>query len=258
MTGAGAVGWAVVMARASRSCAPSAWPTWMAALLFTTAAGLGPAQAAGSSDRALAVLAAAKAAMGGPAWDRISGWRERGRHGEVAYETLLDFHRYGARFASTRNGATRVHGFNGTIVWDRGPDDKVAVSRAPAQLAEAEQSAYASTFAFFFPRRFPARFEDLGVRSDRGMTFDVVKVSPVGAAPIEVWVDHSTHLIARFVDRSGPKPVTALASDYRWVGGVREPFRIDVSDGDPARAQTVVVDSVVLEPVARSAFDPPA
>jgi hypothetical protein len=218
---------------------------------------LQPAKAAGTPNSATEVLAAAKAATGGAAWDRISGWHERGRHGEVAYETLLDFRGYGTRFSSTNGGATRVRGFNGAVAWERGPDGKVVVSRDAARLADARQSAYGSTFAFFFPQRFPAKFDYLGAHTQEGATFDVVKVTLIGATPMEIWIDRSTHLVARFVDRSGPKPVTAILSDYRSVGGIRQPFRIEVSDGDPAHSQTGEVESVVLEPVARREFDPP-
>jgi hypothetical protein len=232
-------------------------PLCTAWALLAVAQASGQTHAAGTSAKALAVLASAKAATGGTAWDRITGWHERGRHGGSAYDTLLDFRRYGARFANTRDGATHVRGFNGTVVWVLGPDGKVSTSRDPARLADMRQSAYFSTFAFFLPARFPAQFDYLGVQTDDGASFDVVKVSPLGAAPIAVWVERSTHVPARFVDRSPPKPMVGRLSDYRTVGGVREPFRIDLSDGDPAHSQTVEVDSVVLQPVGSGAFDPP-
>jgi hypothetical protein len=226
------------------------------ALALASAAAFRPARA-GTADPALAVIAAAKAAMGGAAWDRIAGWHERGRHGAVSYETWLDFRRYGARYASTRDGVTRVNGFNGRVVWDQASDGKVTISRDAGRLAEARQSAYASSFAFFLTRRFQAGFEYLGGQAEAGASFDVVRVTPEGATPIEVWVDRSTHLLNRFVDRSGAKPVTVRASDYRPVGAIRQPFRLDISDGDPAHDETGFVDSVVLEPVARGLFDPP-
>jgi hypothetical protein len=245
------------MTRAFGKGSRSVRQAWIAALLSAPLAVFGQAQAAGTSETTLTVLAEAKAATGGAAWDRISGWHERGRHGATTYETFLDFRRYGARFASTRGGSTRVHGFNGSVVWDLSPDGKVVMNRDPPHLAEARQSAYGSTFAFFFPRRFPARFEYLGAQADAAASFDVVRVTPRGSTPMEVWVDRSTHLIARFVDRTGPTPVTANLSDYRQVGDIRQPFRIDVGDGDPTHSEKGQVESVVLESVARNKFDPP-
>ena len=230
---------------------------WTATAFLVAALALGQAEAAGTSAKAIAVLSAAKAATGGTDWDRVQGWHERGRHGDAAYETLLDFHSYRGRYATTRDGKTRVHGFNGRLVWDIGTDGKLTTSRDPAAVADARLTSYVSTFAFFRPSEFPARFEYLGVQTEQGASFDVVRVTPDGAKPIEVWVDRSTHLPARLVDRSGPAQDVARASDYRKVGGVRQPFRIDDSDGNPAHAQSVEVDSVVLEPLAPDAFDPP-
>ena len=229
----------------------------LAALLLVAAIAAGQARSAPTSAKAMMVLSAAKAATGGAAWDRIRGWHERGRHDDVAYDTLLDFRSYRGRYASTRDGKTRVHGFNGSLVWDVGSDGKLTTSRDPAAVADARLTSYFSTFAFFRPSEFPARFEYLGVQTEQGASFDVVRVTPEGVKPIEVWVDRSTHLPARLVDRSGPTPDVARSSDYREVGGVRQPFRIDDSDGNPAHAQTVEVDSVILEPLAPHAFDPP-
>lgn len=228
-----------------------------AATLAAVALSSGPRGAAETADPARAVMAAAKAATGGAAWDRITGWHERGRHDGATYDTLLDFRRWAFRFATTRDGKTRVNGFDGSLVWRQGPDGKVTTKRDAASLADARLSAYGSTFAFLRPARFPARFQYLGVRTDGAASFDVVRVTPEGTTPMEVWVDRKTHLFARLVDRSGPKPVTARLSDFRPVGGIRQPFRLEISDGDPAHAQIGVVESVVLEPVARGAFDPP-
>ena len=215
---------------------------------------LRPAKAA---DPATEVLTQAKVAMGGTAWDHISGWHERGRHGDAAYDTLLDFHHWGSRFANNRGGITRVRGFNGTTVWDQDASGKVSASHDSARLADARQSAYGSIFGFFFPERFRANFKYLGTKTEDGVSFDVINIIPESTVPMEVWIDRSTHYVARFVDRSGPKPVTAFLSDYRPLGGVLEPSKIEVSDGDPGHASVGRVDDVTLEAVKRSAFDPP-
>ena len=220
-------------------------------LLTTT---VRPAKAA---DPATEVLAQAKVAMGGTAWDHISGWHERGRHGDAAYDTLLDFHRWGSRFANNHAGTTRVHGFNGTTVWDQDANGKVSVSHDPARLADARQSAYGSMFGFFFPERFHANFRYLGIKTEDGASFDVLSIIPENTVPMEVWINRSTYYVARFVDRSGPKPVTAFLSEYRPLGGVLEPSKIEVSDGDPEHASVGRVNDVTLEAVNRNAFDPP-
>ena len=215
------------------------------------------AQPVKADDPATQVLAQAKEAMGGTAWDKVTGWHERGHHGDATYDTLLDFHHWGSRFANNHAGSTRISGFNGTIVWDQDASGKVSVSDDPARLAEARQSAYGSIFGFFFPGRFHADVKYLGLKTEEGASFDVVSITPENTVPMEVWIDHSTHFVARFVDRSGPKPVTAFLSDYRPLGGVLEPSKIEVSDGDPGHTSVGRVDDVTVQAVKRSAFDPP-
>ena len=109
----------------------------LAAALLVAAVAAGQARSAPTAAKAMMVLSAAKAATGGAAWDRIRGWHERGRHGDVAYDTLLDFRSYRGRYASTRDGKTRVHGFNGWLVWDVAPDGKLTLRRDPAAVADA-------------------------------------------------------------------------------------------------------------------------
>src|SRR5580704_15278236 len=69
--------------------------------------------------RAQAVLAAAKAASGGAAWDQMPGWHEVGIHNGARYETWLDPYRYGMTTQETRDGKTSDHRFNGQTIWRR-------------------------------------------------------------------------------------------------------------------------------------------
>jgi hypothetical protein len=59
-----------------------------------------PAPLAAQPPSAASVLAAAKEASGGAAWDRIDGLAERGGHGGTASRTWLDFRRPGMRMES--------------------------------------------------------------------------------------------------------------------------------------------------------------
>jgi hypothetical protein len=108
------------------------------------------------------------------------------------------------------------------------------------------------------PDRFPAKFTSLGEKSTDGERFDVVRIEPTGSKPIDIWVDRASHLVVRFVDNTGPAPVLGRLSDFRTVDGVKVPFHISVRDGDPAHSEELQVASVVIEPIPRAAFDPPA
>lgn len=215
-----------------------------------------PAAADSSADRAMAILASAKSASGGEAWDRITGWHERGTHGDVAYETFLDLQREGSLFRNTKDGKTSTRGFNGAVAWEQKPDGQVSQSTEPARLADARLSWYASASAFFFPERFPARFADLGKQTEGKTVYDRLRITPAGGNPFELWIDHSTHLVTRLVDRTGPKPLTASMSSYGEFDGLKLPTGFTVSDG--THTQQAQIESYDLTPVPRSTFDPPA
>jgi len=217
-----------------------------------------PAGAATSSHQAAEILAAVKTASGGAAWDKVTGWHENGIHGTVAYVTLLDYQRYGSLFQETRDGQTYLRGFNGAIAWDEGPDGKVVVNSEPARLADARTTAYVSINGFFFPDRFPARFDYLGAATKGKHHYDIVRITPEGANPFELWVDRATHLIAKLVDRTGRRPVVATISGYEEVDGLKLGSGFTVSDGIPAHFQAVHIGRYELAPVSRAAFDPPA
>ena len=229
---------------------------WRIVVMVAVAAAL--AERAGAApDQGEAVIAAAKAASGGSAWDRLAGWDETGTHGGAAYETKLDPHGYGMVSTTVRNGASMSGGYNGVVAWNTDPDGKTEVSRDAAEIADARQSAYESVYAFFLRDRFPAQVSYLGERRADGGDFDVVHIQPEGSKPIDVWVDRTTHLIDRIVDNSGPAPLTVRMSDFRTVDGVKIPFHQVMSAGDPASDQTLDVTSIKTAPIPRAAFDPP-
>jgi hypothetical protein len=222
------------------------------------AAALLATPAAAAPDAAAAVIAAAKAAAGGSAWDRLGGWDETGVHGGASYETKVDPHSYGLVTTTIRNGATIAGGYNGVVAWSTDPDGKTQIFSDPGQLADARGTAYGGVFAFFLADRFPAQFSYLGEKRVDGGDFDVVGIQPTAAKPLEVWVDRATHLVDRFVDRSGSVTLTVRMSDFRTVDGVKVPFRQVMSAGDPASDQELQVTSIKTAPIPRAAFDPPA
>ena len=216
-----------------------------------------PAGAAASSQKALAILAEIKAASGGDAWDKVTGWHETGVHGTTAYETWLDYQHYGSLFKQTRDDHIRLRGFNGTIAWDRGPDGRVVVSTEKSRLAEARTTAYASINGFLFPDRFPARFDYLRAASEGDRQYDVLRITPESANAFELWVDRATHLVAKLIDRTGERPVVATITGYEEVDGLKLGSGFTVSDGIPAHAETARIGRYEVTSLARSVFDPP-
>lgn len=200
------------------------------------------------------VLAEAKAASGGAAWDRLAGSWERGTHGPVRYETSLDFRRLAFRFENTVAGQVRVHAFDGAQVWDAAPGEPVKASRDPAAVREAITTAFVSNNGYFFPERFPARAT---LKPGVDAAFDVVEIEPAGGRAFELWFDRRTHLPMRLVDRTGAPPVTVEVSDYRRVGDVRVAFRATVKSLDGKVLDNGVVEAVEHRAIPASAFKPP-
>ncbi|MGA0606449.1 hypothetical protein ACO2Q0_10655 [Phenylobacterium sp. VNQ135] len=153
---------------------------------------LAPAAALGQvSPDAARVLAQARSASGGAAWDRLTGSWERGTHGPVRYETALDFRRLAFRFENTVAGQVRVHAFDGEQVWDAAPGQAPKVSRDPEAVREAITTAYVSNNGHFFPQRFPSRAV---LRIGVDPAFDVVEIEPAGGRAFELWFDRKTAL----------------------------------------------------------------
>jgi len=228
---------------------------------FLLTAGLGlalavlavQAQAQGYSRTAQKVLAQARAAAGGAAWNRLRGWHEVGRRDGLRYEAWLDPLRYGMRVETREPAGVAVRGFNGLGDWAITPSGAVTGIDVTKQVSQARTEAFYDVHGYFYPGRFDARGESLGVRRLQGRAYEVVMVKPWGAHPRELWFDARTHLLARMIDRSGAKPSVMSFSDYRKVGQVKVAFRIASEDGGPVRE----IESLDFAPVDRARFSLP-
>jgi hypothetical protein len=220
--------------------------------------------AAAQSDPAVhaaALLAEAKAASGGAAWDALGGWHETGVAivGDVQgrYDTWVDLRRMGMANHHVLAGASQTRGFDGTTVWLVDSAGRLHASQAPADVATARQGAYVSAWGFFFPDRFPAQRVFIGTATVDGADFDIVRATPEGGLPMELWIDRRTHLVSRMVDRSGPHTSVAILSDFRTVGGVVTPFVVAESDGDPKHTLELHLGAIDFSPVDPARFAPP-
>jgi hypothetical protein len=191
----------------------------------------------GWSGRGTDIIALAKTATGGEAWDRIEIWHETGTvssEGAVSrYEHWTDL-----RSLATRNVAASAPAY---MMFD-GRAAYQCMNTECNPMTEAESAAiksgeYVAGFGFFFPDRFPAEVHSGGTRHEHGSQFDVVEVSPVGLDPIELWVDRNTHYIVRIVYGLGQFHTDF--SDYRRVtGGVTVPF-VGVDGQNEVKTETV-------------------
>jgi len=195
------------------------------------------------------IIAAAKTATGGSAWDAIYIWHEAGHvissSGESSqYEHWADLPSLKTLNASVQGSELHYMIFDGQAAYES--TNRNFEPRSALDLKIIRGGAYLACFGFFFPNRFPASFRFDETRTDHGVGYDVVTVSPTGLDSIDVWVDQKTHRIFRLV-HSGGQFHTDL-SDYRTVGAVTVPF---LSIDEEATIQS---DSVAFEPAGSTSF----
>lgn len=235
------------------------YPLKCGALLLVLAclSNLGPAQAATS--KAQAVLAAAKRATGGSAWDTPQGCYEEGTHGDgaISYRTRFSLRHYGMRVDSDRGGKTRSMGFDGKAQWQGMGAGPAMVRTDAGSIGEAILTNYLSINGFFFPDRFPAKITYVRLAREGTKTFDVIELTPTGSRTLEIWFDARTHLISRVLDSHAPTPVRVEASDYRQSEGLTVAYKLETFGPDGALLDRGVVTSFRCGAIDDSVFAPP-
>ena len=206
------------------------------------------------------LMAQMKTASGGSALDGPMGFHETGtalRDGmPVTYQTWGDLHSLHTRSEMTMGGATLTSGFDGKVAWSQGPDGKVQIDTSDEGLAGARLGAYLTVGGYFYPDRFPARFDFAGTRSANGKSYDVVTATPVGAQPVDFWLDHETHLLQRISGMDGATPFEGDVGRYEAVDGAMIGFELHQKQGDHRMDMTLT--HYVFEPVPFERFAPPA
>lgn len=178
--------------------------------------------------QAAGLLTQAKQATGGAAWDKIDTLVE---HGTLAgpsvrgsYDSVTDLR----HILSVENAAlgptVSGQGWDGHAAWSTDSTGQVRVERSQEATAAGIEQAYRAAYGFFWPDRWPASRSYVGEKQADGLTYDVVKVTPKDAQPLELWFDRATHRIAREADITGADPHTQILGDYRAVGGMMLPF----------------------------------
>jgi hypothetical protein len=190
-----------------------------------------------------ALIEAAKQAMGGSAWDTTRVWHESGEltSGGLAghyesWESLDSLHNTGRFKLGPVSGSS---GWDGKQAWTTDTTGEVRIETSSEAIAQAIQDAYRSGYGFFFPNRFESTREFVGARSADGTNYEVIKVTPQGAEPFEVWFDPNTHLVAREVQLTGSQPHTFIFSDFQRIDGLLLPKQTIDRIGGNAKYDTV-------------------
>lgn len=216
------------------------------------------------------VLAGCGAAASGPAplaryarasgsWDAVAALETRSAlaiGGLTGESTSLDDVRTGRFVTHTVLGPLdQRDGFDGAARWTQTIGGEVVVLDDPAALRQAATDRWLTTRGYTRPG---AAYRALPATTDGARTFHVVEATPAGGAPIALWLDDATGLLARTVHHEGTRTVTTTFSDYRAVDGVLIAFHQVVDSGDPRDQQVIDVREAHVRPApAATAFARP-
>jgi predicted aspartyl protease len=147
-------------------------------------------------------------------------------------------------------------GYDGDTSWSRTGAETVVADSAEAK-ANAVTSAWMSRRGYFADAG--AQYGAAEARSHEGTDYVVVTATPDGGAPIELWFDAKSALLARTAQRIGQDNQVMRFEHYRDVAGVPVPFRV-INEGNDPRNRTVIEYTSVqaLDEVAADAFASPA
>lgn len=211
----------------------------------------------------VAVLAAAKAASGGVAWDALRSQHSEVRLAAAGAEGSVQ------RWNDILTGQSVLHysigtlqgaaGFDGKVAWTQEGTEAPKVETSAAARELAANASYRDRLAFWYPDRAAARIAYKERAESDGRKFDVVSITPEGGRTFEFWIGADTSLIERLVEREADVTRTEYYTDRRDVQGVKFPFHVRTTRGDPKFDETVDVQKMAFnEPLAGVAFGMPA
>ena len=230
-------------------------------LAFGLAAAAAQEAGADASDPK-ALLTRAKEAAGGDAWNQVRTLRSAGAletgglKGRVESWTDLTRARFVDRYEL--GPASGANGFDGKTAWEQDSSAQVRSRESADEREETADEAYRRSQAWWFPERWKATIEGGGERSETGRRFHVLRITPEGGRPFELWIDAVTFLFDRVVEKAATETRTNLYSDYREVAGLRLPFAFRSTNGNARYDQIGRVEKVEVNPeIADARFVPP-
>jgi len=209
-----------------------------------------------------AILAQAKAASGGSAWDAL-----RTQHSKVAI-TAGPVSGQAERWSEFTTGRSAINysigpvtgtaGYDAQGPWVQEPGGEPRDEADPIARELAVNAAYRDRLAFWFPERAPARIAYKEAAAAEGATFHVIRITPEGGRPFELWINTDTLLIERLAEREAAALRTEQYMDMRKVQGVTIPFRVRASRDGGQRDEVVTVDAMAFnEALAPARFTRP-
>ncbi|MBV1774596.1 hypothetical protein KSF73_02585 [Burkholderiaceae bacterium DAT-1] len=180
-----------------------------------------------------AILAQARQASGGKAWDTLNSLEmeasaQSSAMGQFAYRIKVSLTTAPREIAQIEMGPLHVSwAWDGQQGWNTDPAGSVQMLQQPAEIKERRTAVFGDAYGYFFTDRIPSERRYLGKRTIQHTAYDVVSVTPAGGAAIELLVNERTHLIEGQIGTIGEPIQRQRFSDFRTVNGMLVPFQIE-------------------------------
>jgi hypothetical protein len=237
----------------------------LATLFFASAsAAIGLAGAAFAAPDVAKVLDGARAANAGGHWDRRGEitltYAYKGQ-GLVGVATSR-FDAHSGAFVDSQNLGivSGANGFDGKAAWMQDLSGAVTPQAGGDTVELSVNEAYRDANLWWRPDFGGARIEGVRTETVGDVSYDVLRVTPVGGKPFDAWFDAKTHLLARTIEIQGPQTITTFYNNYRDVDGLQMATAVTIDDGSGEQFhQTLALtaaDFTRRRPA--SAYGPPA
>jgi hypothetical protein len=184
---------------------------------------LAPFARADTSAAARALLAQAKQATGGPAWDKVTSLRrtytdvlENGDTDKGIELTDVENGRYSATLETASSPPLRF-GWDGQRYWE----SQYGISKYTA--ASQADTAFIKCLGQWYERCGAGAFSVEGQRQHGGATYDVVRVVSAAKNPVDYWINRATRRIERVGYGASERNMIDYG-DFRQVGALTMPF----------------------------------
>ncbi len=211
----------------------------------------------------IAILADAKAASGGAAWDALRTQHSKVNIGTAGVkgtaERWSDIYTGRSLIKYSIGPVTGAAGYDGKNAWSQDASGQSRSETGDVARELAVNAAYRDKLAFWFPDRAKGQISFMDRVTDDGADFNVIRILPEGGRPFQFWINAETHLIERLVEREGQETRTEFFMDLHDVEGVKVPFRVRATRGDPRNDEVITVEKLDYNwPLAGVVFVQPA
>ena len=207
------------------------------------------------------ILKSAEKALGGKKrLAAVQGWERRGTVTRPAAATHGRFKEISSSPGSyylgyDLNGFEIELGSNGRSGWTRDSRSGLSTLTGDRSTDLTARASYRN-FLWLNYKKDRARVTSGGTADLNGRTARIVNLSTPRGPSIKLWFDAQTHLPMREEFPFGDDTIVFEYSDFRDVGGIKQPYAMTIRTGD--EVLEVVIDSITRNPnIAANAFDFP-